>query len=109
MPNLINIVKYVMLILLCHLGGHQICENILIPRNFTFSGGQSPMWVSFNVKIMRLCTQNGKLINFALNWFSHCIFNEAFPNFAPLQHRKSCVNMGKFGAVVLYEDLKNTR
>ena len=30
------------------------------------------MWVSFNIWIMRLCTQNGKLINFALNWSSHC-------------------------------------
>ena len=45
------------------------------PRDFTFSGGQIPIWVSFNV---RLCTQNDKLINFALNLSSHCIFNCAF-------------------------------
>ena len=58
--------------------GHSALSKLKIPRNFTFSGGQIPKWVLFNVKIMRLCTQNGKLINFALNWSSHCIFNEAF-------------------------------
>ena len=47
MPNLIKIVKYVMFVLLRRLGGHQICENILMrkqilnfgppPQNHTFS------------------------------------------------------------------------